>query len=430
MQTIIRTFSFVNNFHIQILIAELLFCFSLKRKINNLVFAIPGTIVYCMIPYLFPQSFFWHGFMIGKWFTLSFIMLFVLSLFLIWLYFDIPSLKELVFYGAAACILQHLVHNIYRVLDLIFSLDNPMLREMVQIIVTAVIYSIFYLIFIKRLTRGDVTGVKNVFLIIFTVFSMFLIYFLSLWTTLEEVETIGSNLFDSFCCVLLLLLQFGMFEWSKLQKQNEIMQQFLHIEEEKHAISMENIELINMKCHDLKYQIAALRHIDNRSEQEKSIKAIERAIMIYDMSASTGNEALDLVLAEKSLIFQKYGISFSCIADGIKLNFISPTDIYSLFGNALDNAIESVCRIENQEKRIISLNISCRGNCLVVHMNNYNEQPLVFEEGLPVTTKSEKDYHGYGMRSMRYLTEKYGGTMSILSDNNIFALNLLFPLKA
>lgn len=236
-------------------------------------------------------------------------------------------------------------------------------------------------------------------------------------------------MFDSFCCILLLLLQFGMFEWSKLQKQNEIMQQFLHIEEEKYAMSMENIELINMKCHDLKYQIAALSQIDNRSEQDKSIKEIERAIMIYDMSAATGNEALDLVLAEKSQIFEKYGISFSCIANGTKLNFISPADIYSLFGNALDNAIESVCRIENQEKRIISLNISYRGNCVLIHMNNYNQQPLVFEKGLPVTTKSEKDYHGYGMRSMRYLTEKYAGTMSILSENNIFALNFLFPLN-
>lgn len=429
MQVLLKICSMLNHFHIQILVAELLFCFSLKRKNNRLLLVSFGFGIYCVIPYLFPQNYFWPGFMIGKWFTLSFIIIFLLSLLLIWLYYNIPPLKELVFYGAAACIIQHLVHNVYRIVVIVYQLENQMMIEVLHLIIAIILYSLFYLIFVRRLTRGDVTGVRNVFLISFTVFSMFLIYFLSLWTTMEEVETIGSNLFDSFCCVLLLLLQFGMFEWSKLQKQNEIMKQYLHIEKEQHAMSMENIELINMKCHDLKYQIAALRHIDSRSEQEKSIKEIERAIMIYDLTAKTGNEALDLVLAEKSLICEKYGINFSCIADGNKLNFMSSTDIYSLFGNALDNAIESVCKIEDQEKRVISLNISCKGNCLVVHMNNYNEQLLTFEEGLPVTTKSVKDYHGYGMRSMRYLTESYGGTMSVLNENNIFTLNILFLLK-
>ena len=50
-----------------------------------------------------------------------------------------------------------------------------------------------------------------------------------------------------------------------------------------------------------------------------------------------------------------------------------------------------------------------------------------FLDGLPVTTKADRDYHGYGMRSMRYITEKYGGTLTAQYRDGLFVLNLLFP---
>ena len=74
------------------------------------------------------------------------------------------------------------------------------------------------------------------------------------------------------------------------------------------------------------------------------------------------------------------------------------------------------------------MNIFSRANCLVIHMENYFDCSLTFEDGLPVTTKADRAYHGYGLKSIRFITEKYGGTMSIQSADNIFSLNILFPL--
>jgi len=419
---------FMNYFHIQIYIALLLFCIPLKRRKGFPLTITVGTIFYCFLPLFFPNIFFWEGFLIGEWFTYSFILLFLLALLLIYCCFEISTFKELAFYGTSACIVQHFVHTLARIVNLAFSLEDNLFSQLIQFGIAIVVYILFYFIFVRRLHKGDDIRVKNSYLILFSAIAMFLCYYISLWTTLKETETIGSNVFDSFCCVLLLLLQFGLFEWGKIQKQNEIMMQILHMEKEQHAISKENIEIINMKCHDFKHQLSALRHLDNPAEQDKSIREIENAIMIYDKIAKTGNDTLDIILAEKSLYCEKNGIQFGCIVDGEKLSFMSEVDIYSVFGNALDNAIESVIKIENQEKRIISMNVFPKGNFLMVHMENYFEHPLVFEEGLPVTTKEDKDYHGYGMRSMRYITEKYKGTISILSENNIFSLNLLFPL--
>ena len=62
-------------------------------------------------------------------------------------------------------------------------------------------------------------------------------------------------------------------------------------------------------------------------------------------------------------------------------------------------------------------------------MENYCDHPVAFEDDLPVTTKGDKDYHGYGTRSMRCLTEKYGGTMTLRTEGELFVLNILFPLN-
>lgn len=120
-------------------------------------------------------------------------------------------------------------------------------------------------------------------------------------------------------------------------------------------------------------------------------------------------------------------IVITCIADGKLLEFISSTDLYSLFGNALDNAIEAVSVLE-KSKLNISLFIRRIGNMISVHIENYYDgEHIINSAGLPQTTKSDNVYHGFGMLSMKTITEKYNGTLAFEAGENIFSLNLLFP---
>ncbi|MDF2524679.1 MAG: hypothetical protein K0R31_2320, partial [Clostridiales bacterium] len=52
---------------------------------------------------------------------------------------------------------------------------------------------------------------------------------------------------------------------------------------------------------------------------------------------------------------------------------------------------------------------------------------LIFEDGLPVTTNKDKDYHGFGMKSIKYLVDKYNGELSIKLNGDIFNINIVFP---
>lgn len=126
--------------------------------------------------------------------------------------------------------------------------------------------------------------------------------------------------------------------------------------------------------------------------------------------------------------FSRNGIKLTCIADGEKLNFMSETDIYSLFGNAIDNAAEALMKVQDKEKRVIGLIVRTSGTFLSVHIYNYCPEPLKFADGLPITTKADKRAHGYGVKIIRMITEKYGGEMSMSQKDDIFNLDLLFPL--
>ena len=114
------------------------------------------------------------------------------------------------------------------------------------------------------------------------------------------------------------------------------------------------------------------------------------------------------------------------MADGKKLSFMRSSDLYALFGNIIDNAIEAVSVLD-EDKRTISLSVSEKSGFIVINIYNRYDGELSFESGLPRTTKSDESMHGFGMKSVQATCEKYGGSMSIRTDKNVFNLNIIIP---
>ena len=104
---------------------------------------------------------------------------------------------------------------------------------------------------------------------------------------------------------------------------------------------------------------------------------------------------------------------------------IREADLYTLFGNAIDNAAEAVMKLP-EEKRVISLTTGETGELFSVNIRNFYRGSVSFEGGLPVTTKGDSDYHGFGMKSIKRIVEKYGGDLSVVAGDGVFNLNMLF----
>ena len=235
--------------------------------------------------------------------------------------------------------------------------------------------------------------------------------------------------YDFLSCLFLLLLELEQRREVHLAAAAAVENRLRLQAQGQYEMSKETVEIINKKCHDLKHQIAAFQFVDSDAERAEYIRVVENSVMIYDANIKTGNKVLDTILTEKFLLCEKDDIAWTCMADGHLLDFITPVDLYTMMGNALDNAIESSVKVADPEKRNLSITVQKQQAFVFLQVENYFEHSLVLKNGLPQTTKECKQDHGFGVRSIQSLVEKYDGTMQITAEENIFSLSILFPVK-
>lgn len=190
-----------------------------------------------------------------------------------------------------------------------------------------------------------------------------------------------------------------------------------------------SIELVNIKYHDLKHQITGLRGETDPEQREAWISRMEEELEEFHPEQQTGSMVLDTLLVGKTKDFRKHQIKFTCVADGGLLRGLFVTDICSIFGNALDNAIEAVLLIEDPAKRIIHMTVTEKNSFVLIMIVNTCLNELKVEGGMPATTKKDRSQHGYGMRSIKRIAEKYGGTATWVVKNEMFELKVLLPAK-
>lgn len=339
------------------------------------------------------------------------------------------SFLDAVYCTASAYSAQNIVYNLYWIAKLNLGFEEGSLQAVpVSLTFMAVAYALTYFCFARRMQNWDEHKFMRTKLVGNATIVMLFVTFLNQRVPGAQMEWM---VYISYIIgdVLALIMQLGLFTESGLERRNAIMEQLLYAEQRKQRMTAENVELINRKCHDLKHQIEGLRRMGSGTERDAYIGKIEQAVMIYESAVKTGNETLDLILMDKQLYCEQHHIKLTCVADGSNLDHIDTMDIYALFGNALDNAIESVRREPEEANRIISFRIGSKGSLLGIHFENYVSEPVQLSDGLPVTTKKDKQYHGFGMLSIRHIAEKYHGSMSIRTEPHLFCLDIMIPLS-
>lgn len=214
-----------------------------------------------------------------------------------------------------------------------------------------------------------------------------------------------------------------------MQRELDSIQNILQNQYIQYRQSRDSIEVINHKYHDLKHQIAVLRAEPDAAKRSAYLDGMEEEIRDYEAQNKTGNAVLDTVLTGKSMYCVRHGIELTCVADGGKLGFMDVMDICTIFGNMLDNAIECELGIKDKEKRLVHLAVYTKKDFLVIRCENYYPGRLEFQDGLPVSTKRDRAYHGYGIKSIRHAAEKYGGAMVIHNQDEWFVISLTIPLQ-
>ena len=251
---------------------------------------------------------------------------------------------------------------------------------------------------------------------------MFVFQFFMLQTglrvSLSPTEVMTPALLTQLYCLTLLYLQTELFKKSALQKEMDALNLLYDRQRKQYQIARQNVQIINRKCHELKVQIADLRRLQPDETMAQSLDEAEKAAQMYDANAATGNEVLDVVLTEKSLLCESQHIRLNCVADGTCLAAIEPGDLYALFSNLLDQAIDAAAQQPDADRRMIDLLVCRRQGFAVVNVIG------------PVPAESAPDHgrrHSYELKVARRVVQKYSGTMSTEPRGELFGVKIVLP---
>lgn len=212
------------------------------------------------------------------------------------------------------------------------------------------------------------------------------------------------------------------------ERELSVMNMMLKSQYEQYRNYQDSLDLIQMKYHDLKHQITGLRAESDEEKRKEWLDSMEKEISAFENITRTGNQVLDTILAAKIFHCRKNDIQITCVADGKLLDYMQVTDICSIFGNALDNAIEHVILIPDPKKRLIHLTVSAQKGFVFIKIENYCEAEIYKnEENLIATTKTDSKNHGFGLKSIRTAVEKYDGSLAFGVQQNWFELKILLP---
>ena len=304
------------------------------------------------------------------------------------------------------------------------------------VIVYLIVFSLFYYLskrhiteeYIKSLTWKEVTSISILMLFVFA-FSN-LSFFLSgspfSGRVQEDIFAIRT-LADGFGIAVYWGFQINI---SELLTQKELyaMRHVLSSQYEQFRNYQESEEMLHMMQHDLKHQIEGLRGETNEQKREAWLDKIENELDKWWLPQRTGNAVFDTILSAKLRKARQLDVRVTCVADGALLNRLHVADICTIFGNALDNALESVVMIPDPQKRLIHVSVSAQKNFIFINISNTLGTDLIETEDSLLTTKEDKKNHGYGLKGIKYAAGKYGGHVVYKAEDGWFRLNILIPM--
>ena len=366
----------------------------------------------------------------------SYLVYFVAINLIVWICFDY-SWKHVLFSATCAYCVQHMTSKIAYLLmtlwghfDFVFVRYNCSLLSLAMLLlVNAAVCIPIYFIWTRRVIRGGELKLGSFKTLIYTAVFIVCAVFLSFYTELALVKG-GSPLFElGYICLnglcalfawIVLMVNFANCRGELLTEEKRTLEQLLEKDKQQYELAKQNMERINIRYHDIKKRRGMAMTVEEAQKFDEELKKFRK--LYY-----TGNEVVDITLSEKASLCADAGIQFICSVDGSRLDMIKPYQIYSLLGNAIDNAIESLRSVADEDKKVIRLDIFGRRNMSVIRVVNYLANEPKMENGMPVTTKLDKENHGFGLKSIKSIAEEYGGMIYISTENHEFTLVVTIP---
>ncbi len=210
-------------------------------------------------------------------------------------------------------------------------------------------------------------------------------------------------------------------EYRKKQAYTEQQFRYNKLKEE----SRENVQKL---AHDMKHHILALQDMIKRAESRKAqnyLNKMEDVLRENKRYFDTGCSTIDAILSEKMSQAEQSGIKVNVLYEPECLREYESMYLCSIMGNAFDNAIRAVSKMERGEKWIdIKIRLDKEKKVFLMVNNPYSGK-LRKQDGRYFSTKKDKKHHGLGLKCIEDAVNSFNGEMSILDEDNVFSLMIM-----
>ncbi|MBQ8766358.1 MAG: GHKL domain-containing protein [Clostridia bacterium] len=168
-------------------------------------------------------------------------------------------------------------------------------------------------------------------------------------------------------------------------------------------------------AHDTKNHLSAIRNLNTNSEIEMHLLKMSESLAQYSKVCHSGNHTLDVIVDKYVTECNINGVNFEFDIKNNNLSTIEPYDTVTILGNLLDNALEAA---KTSAQKTVSFETDYRNNfSVIIVSNSCDKNPLSDGRTLPLTTKINKQLHGFGLKSVKNTLKKYNGDISFDYDN-------------
>ncbi len=197
----------------------------------------------------------------------------------------------------------------------------------------------------------------------------------------------------------------------QVKKDNEAMQMKseltrLQTEQSYYQILEQQNQQLMMYAHDAKKHLAAIQALNDDPQIGNYITALSQQLADYSRNCHSGNKLLDVIIHKYAVDCKMRGIRFEYDVKVCSLSQLDDIDLVAILGNLMDNAVAAA---EDSTEKTVSLNTVHRNSYSVIILTNSCDTPPKQSGNRLLSTKSDTQAHGFGLKSVKKAIQKYQG---------------------
>lgn len=249
-----------------------------------------------------------------------------------------------------------------------------------ELVLEGVVLVLYQRFFVSQVQRERLASVEDRYMLLGFFFCMLAVIGFDVAIKIAVAEGVSAQthvllrmVHLALCAFLMVFEYHSLFE-TRLAVEAAIDRKIIEERSHQYEEGRKSIEALNKRMHDLVHsatQAAEQMGALENPQVNELLEQIMGEVAHYDAIIRTGNEPVDAVLTEKSLVCEREGMSLSPIADGTCLAGLRPSEVYLLLGGVVEAACEEVRGVADPSRRDIALTVVRRADMACIGVENY-----------------------------------------------------------